>query len=142
MPLTYLTGDPLRTQAQTLLFGYNVRAQSETGALEVALYTAYPAAFASYRKQCNQGRIKTGTLWLWRESLPHLGFLVVRDSAVGMTRLRYVESALMLIARDSPLYGLTSLALARLGSAEEWPLLRPVVDYWLGMSPLVAEVYE
>lgn len=142
MPISYLTGDPMQTRAQTLLFGYNARAQSETGALETALYTAYPAAFATYRKQCNQGRVRTGTLWLWRESLPHLGFLVVRDSSVGMTRLRYVESALMLIARDSMLYGLTSLALARLGSAEEWPLLRPVVDYWLGMSLLAVEVYE
>jgi hypothetical protein len=142
LTLTYLTGDPLLTQAQTLLFGYNLRAQSETGRLETALYIAYPAAFATYRKQCHQGRVKAGALWLWRESLPQLGFLVVRDSSVGVTRLRYVESALMLIARDHALYGLSSLALARLGSAEEWLILRPVVDYWLGMLPLPVEVYE
>jgi hypothetical protein len=142
MPVTYITGDPLQTRAQTLLFGYNAKAQSELGVLETALYTAFPAAFATYRKQCRGGRIKPGMLWVWRESLPQLGFLIVRESAVGMTRLRFVESVLMLIARDHRLYGLTSLALAPLGNASEWTSLKPVVDYWLGNCPLTVEVYE
>jgi hypothetical protein len=61
---------------------------------------------------------------------------------VGMTRIRYVENALMTIARDYPLYGLTSVAIAPLGNKEERPLLHPLVDYWLKMCPLPVLVYE
>ena len=48
----------------------------------------------------------------------------------------------MTIARDYPLYGLTSIALAPLGNKEEWVLLRPVVDYWLKICPLPVTVYD
>ncbi|MBA3867928.1 MAG: hypothetical protein H0X30_02110 [Anaerolineae bacterium] len=142
MPITVVTGDPLTTQAQTLAFGFNAKGRVEVGGLETRLYDAYPSAFASFRKQCNSDRIKPGMLWMWREAQFNLLFLVVRESSVGMTRMRYVENVLMTIARDYPLYGLTSIALAPLGNKEEWVLLRPVVDYWLKTVPLPVTVYE
>ncbi len=142
MPITVVTGDPLATQAQTLAFGFNAKGRVEVGGLETRLYDAYPAAFATFRKQCKGERIKPGTLWMWRETQFNLLFLVVRESSVGMTRIRYVENALMTIARDYPLYGLTSLAIAPLGNNEEQPLLRPLVDYWLANCPLPVMVYE
>lgn len=142
MPLTYLSGDPLLTNAQTLAFGHNAKGRTEVGVLETHLFDLYPAAFATYRKQCRSGRIKAGGLWLWRESQPHLAFMIVRESSVGTTRLRFVESVLMTIARDHRLYGLSSLAIAPLVDRETWPSLKPVVDYWLGASPLPVMVYE
>ena len=142
MPIEVVTGDPLTTQAQTLAFGFNAKGRVEVSGLETRLYDAYPSAFASFRKQCNSGRIKPGMMWMWREAQFNLLFLVVRESSVGMTRIRYVENALMTIARDYPLYGLTSIALAPLGNKEEWVLLRPVVDYWLKTCPLPVTVYE
>ena len=86
-------------------------------------------------------RIKPGMLWMWREEKLNLMFLVVRESSVGMTRMRFVENIMMTIARDYTLYGLTSLAIAPLGSRDEWVLLRPVVEYWLKMCPLPISVY-
>lgn len=142
MPITTVTGDPMQTEAQTLAFGFNALGRIEVGGLETRLYDAYPAAFASYRKQCNSGRIKPGMLWMWREAQINLLFLVVRESSVGMTRMRFVENAVMTIARDYPLYGLSSIALAPLGSREEWDLLRPVVEYWLNACPLPVTVYQ
>ncbi len=142
MPIKIVTGNPLTTQAQTLAFGFNAKGRVEVGGLETRLYDLYPAAFASFRKQCKSERIKPGMLWLWREAQINLMFLVVRESSVGMTRMRFVETALMTIARDYPLYGLTSLAIAPLGTQEEWSLLRPVVDYWMKACPLPVDVYE
>ncbi len=142
MPIQTVTGDPLTTDAQTLAFGFNAKGRVEVATFETRLYDAYPTAFASFRKQCNSDRIKPGMLWLWREAQINLLFLVVRESSVGMTRMRFVENAMMTIARDYPLYGLTSLAIAPLGSREEWGLLRPVVEYWLKMCPLPVSVYE
>ena len=130
------------TTAKTLAFGFNAQGRVEVSPLETRLYDAYPAAFAGFRKQCHGGRIKPGMLWLWPEVQQSLLFMVVRESSVGMTRVRYVENALMTMARDYPLYGLTSVALAPLGSGEEWELLRPVVRYWLEPSPLDVTIYD
>ncbi len=142
MPLTYTTGDPLQTTLQTLALGHNAKGRTETNVLEMRIQAEYPAAFASYSRLCRQGRVKPGGLWLWSESIPRLLFLTVRETSVGTTRLRYVEAALMTIARDYLLYGLESLAVAPLTGTEEWPNLRPVVDYWLRACPLEIVVYE
>ncbi|NWG18377.1 MAG: hypothetical protein HXY41_17270 [Chloroflexi bacterium] len=142
MPLITISGDPLLSQMQTLGFGFNARAGMEVGALETRLIDRYPAAFSAYRKLCHSGRIKPGAIWIWRESRPYLAFLVIRESAQGSTRLRFLEAAMMALARDYRLYGLESLALTPLGSREEWPLLKPVVEYWLSACPLPVTLYE
>ncbi len=142
MPLTYVTGDPLLTRAQALAFGHNARGRIAVGALETRLLDLYPAAFATYGKQCHNGRIKAGAFWVWRESMPHLAFMVVRESSVGATRVRYVESVVMTLARDYHLYSINSLALVRPGDREEWAAIKPVLDYWLKSCPLPVVVYE
>lgn len=142
MPTTYVSGDPLLTSAQILAFGHNVRGRTELGALETELLNRYPAAFASYSKQCRSGRIKTGQLWIWRESQPMLGFMVVRESSVGATRVRFVESVALNLARDYQREGIHSIAIAPPGSREEWPNLKPVLELWLGRAALPCYVYE
>jgi hypothetical protein len=142
MPLTYVAGDPLLTQAQTLAFGYNARGRAETGALETRLLDRFPAAFATFRKQCQSGRIQPGAIWTWRDSNPHLAFLVVRASSLGTLRPRFVDSVMLLLARDYRLYGFDSLAIAPLCDSREWPSLRPVLDYWLSDCLLPVTVYE
>ena len=142
MSVTYVSGDPLLTRAHALAFGANAKGQSETRPLEAAIYQRYPAAFATYRKQCRGERIRTGTLWFWRETLPLLAFCVVRDSSVGATRMRYVESVAMTLARDYKLFALNSLAVAPFGDREEWPNLKPILDHWLTKCNLPIVVYE
>ncbi len=142
MPLTLVSGDPLLTDAQTLIFGHNAKARTEVGALEMRLFDLYPAAFATYRKQCSNGRLKPGMVWIWRESKPYLAFMVVRASSVGATRSRYIETGFMTLARDYALYGLTRLAIAPLAGQEEWAALKPLADYWLRACPLPVALYE
>jgi hypothetical protein len=142
MPISYVSGDPMLTEAQTLVFGHNAKARTEVGKFEMRLFNLYPAAFATYRKQCVSGRVKPGGIWIWRESKPFLAFMVIRETSVGATRSRYVESGLLTLARDYHLYGLTSLAIAPLGAKEEWVMFRPLLDYWLRACPLSITVYE
>jgi hypothetical protein len=142
MPLTFVAGDPLLTKAQVLAFGGNAQGQTETGALETLLLNRYPTVFAAYRKACRAGKVRTGTLWLWRETQPALGVMVVRESAGGTTRLRYLEAVVMSLARDYRREGLHSLALAAPGTSADWPTLKPVIEYWLRDCPLPVIVYE
>src|SRR5688572_5602376 len=120
--ITYVSGDPLLTDAQTLAFGYNARGRPEVTPLHTVLLDKFPPAFASFARQCRAGRVKPGQFWLWTESQPRLLFLAVRESPVGMTRIRYVESVALTLARDYPLYNLTSLALIPPGTPHEWAL--------------------
>ena len=140
--LTFVNGDPLLTQAQVLAFGHNERGRTELGELETELFTRYPAAFANYGRQCRSKRIKAGMMWTWRESQPHLGFMIVRASSVGATRLRYVENIALTLARDYRRENITSIAIARLGDTLEWPYIKPVLGQWLSDIPLPCIVYE
>jgi len=140
--LTYVAGDPLLTQAQTLAFSHNARGRAEVDPLHTALLDRYPAAFASFTKLCRHERIKPGEFWIWRDSSPYLMFVVARETAVGMTRARFVESAVLTLARDYRLHGLTSLAVAPFGTALEWPLLKQILDKWFTRLPLPVTVYE
>ena len=142
MSLTYTQGDPLRTPLPALAFDTNALGRVEVTPLHTALLDRYPAAFASFGKAARSGRLKAGQIWLWRESTPHLCFLIVRESPVGSTRVRYVDSAALTLARDYRLYGLSSLAIAPLGTTAEWPSLREVLARWLGPSSLPVRVYE
>jgi len=142
MPITYVSGDPLLTYAQILAFGHNAKGRTESGIFETHLLYQYPAAFATFGKSCRSEKIKTGSLWMWRESQPGLGFMVVRESSVGATRLRYVEAIVLGLARDFQREGIRSIAIAPLGDSLEWPTFKPVLDYWLGHSALSCVVYE
>lgn len=142
MTVTYVQGDPLLTPIPALAFDFNARGRAEVTPLHTALLDRYPAAFASFGKAARAGRLKAGQVWLWRESLPHLCFLIVRESPVGSTRVRYVDSAALTLARDYRLYGLSSLAVAPLGTAAEWPALRDVLARRLGPSSLPVTIYE
>src|SRR5262245_26385965 len=108
MALTFVSGDPLLTRAEFLAFGHNARGRTETGEFDMALMQVYPAPFSTYQRRCRQEKHKAGTLWLWYDSQPGLIFLTVRESSVGATRLRYVQSVLMSLARDYPLHGIHS----------------------------------
>lgn len=136
MPIQFDSGNPLDTPLHTLAFGYNAQGRMESTPLATQLHDRYPTAFASFAKHCRAGKIRPGMCWLWSESQPRLLFMVVRETPVGATRLRYVDAALLLIARDHALYGLESLAIAPLGTLTEWPDIAPLLSTWLQPGPL------
>ncbi len=142
MPVTYVTGDPFLTKQQTLAFGYNVRARTENTPLAMAFQQRYPAVFATYRKRANSGRLRAGDLWVWRDSSPRLAVMVVRESAVGATRPRYVDSAVLRLTQDYQREGITSLAIAPLGRESEVSSIRAALDLLLPGCPLDVLVYE
>lgn len=142
MPVTFVRGDPTLTRAHMLAFGHNRRGRIELGSLESHLMNTNPAAFSAYRRRCRQGRVRAGTYWVWREARLPLVFLVVRDSSVGATRLRYVQSVCIQLARDYALEGINSLAIAPLGLPGEWDEIQAVLKTWFRLSNLPVMVYD
>lgn len=141
MPLVYVAGDPLLTRQHTLALAHNAAGRAETDPLSLRLHYAFPAAFAAYRKRCRAGRVRLGTLWLWRESRPALCFITVHQTPAGAVRARHIEAALLTLARDYRLEGVRSLALAPLAPLPEWHSLRPLFERWLAASALPCVVY-
>lgn len=142
MPVNYVQGDPLLTQATHLAIGHNAKGRSELGAFETDAMRRYPVAFSAYTRKARRGQIKVGEIFLWTESQPTLIFLTVRASSVGATRLRYVQNVLMTLARDYRLYNIESLAIAPLGNPVERPEIRTLYPYWLAQSALPVAVYD
>lgn len=142
MPLIHTTGDPLLTHAQVLLIGHNQRGRTEMHPFTMRVSHHSPPAFAAYQKMCRQGRLSAGDIWLWRDSQPMLLFAVVRASAVGATRLRYVQSAIMRLARDYRLEGIKSLAVAPLGVPQEQSDIDLILAQWLALLPVPVIIYD
>jgi hypothetical protein len=142
MPIHYVNGDPSLTRAQTLAVSHNAKGRTEMGDFHTHLMRLYPTAFSSYTTRCRKGRVSTGEYDLWRDSTPRLMFLVVRDSAVSATRLRYIQSVAMALVRDYRLEGITSLAIAPLGQPHEWGEIKQVLETWLSRLPLPVIVYD
>jgi hypothetical protein len=142
MAVIFVAGDPLHTSAQTLAFAYNAAGKTEVSPLAIQLLTRYPAAFAGFNKQSRAGKIKPGTFWLWRESKPQLMFMVVRETAVGSARLRFIESVLMTLVRDYRTENLNSIAITPLGDANEWQGIKTLMEHWLNKISLPVVIYE
>ncbi len=142
MPLSFVRGDIFLSRAQVLAFGINAHGGAESDPYFTALLDRYPAALATFRKQTRAGRIQPGMVWIWRENVPWVALLAVRERASSATRPRYVESAAQRIAHDWPQEGIRTLALARPGDWGDWPNLRLALLNWLENSSLRVVVYE
>ncbi len=142
MTITFVQGDIFLSRAQVLAFGTNARGAVEVTPLTTGWIYRFPAAFSAFRKRARAGRLQAGEWWLWRDAVPWLGLMVVRQHSGGATRPRYVETAAQRLARDWQREGIRSLAIARLGEPLEWPTLRRTLDYWLAAAGLPVVVYE
>lgn len=142
MPVRYVSGDPSLTQAEMLAVGYNARGRTEMDAASIRLMQIHAVGYATYTRLARQGRQKAGSLYLWQDAKPRLLFMTIRDSSVGATRLRYVQSACLTIARDYPLYAITNLAIAPIGNSYEWQEIKEVIDLWLSPCRVPIVVYE
>jgi hypothetical protein len=142
MPVTFVDTPVIETMAQTLAIGHNVRGRLENGLLETALHYQYPSAFSTFQRRARLGKIKVGEVFLWAETKPHLLFMAVRESNVGITRLRYVQQVALVISRDFWLYGLTSLAIAPTGNAYERSEINAIWTQWFSRCPLDITVHS
>lgn len=142
MTVHIISGDPTLTKADLLALGHNAHGRTELGALETRLMQQYSAAFASYTRLAQRGQRKPGTWWLWADTRPRLMFMTVRNSSVGATRLRYVESVLMSIAREYELYSIKSLAIAPLGNQYENQEILSLIERWLAKISLPVVAYS
>jgi hypothetical protein len=142
MSVERVRGDIFLTRAQTLAIGIDSSGRLGTSALFTALHDRCPVFVSECRKQGRAGILKPGAVWFWREAVPWVAGLVVRDTPQGATRLRYVDAAMLTLHRNREQEGLLSLAVMRLGDDTEWPAVRHIVETYLGQLGMPTVIYE
>ncbi|MBN1680969.1 MAG: hypothetical protein JW966_11830 [Anaerolineae bacterium] len=131
-----------QAHAQALAVGLNAAGRVEVSPLFTTLSDRYPVFISDFQKRGRAGTLAPGQVWVWRESLPWLVGLCIRETPQGATRMRYVESALLNLRHNWQIEGLTSLALAPLAEGSDWRLMRDMIEYYLGPLELAVTVCE
>ncbi|NJL93424.1 MAG: hypothetical protein HC915_06695 [Anaerolineae bacterium] len=139
--LQQIRGDVRLTRCQSLLLGVNARGRIEVNALETLLRDDQPVFFSEYRRLARAGKLRSGQHWVFREATPWLIAGVVRESAGGITRQRYIESIVLSLLRYWQDEQLTSLAIAPLCDEPEWEAVRGLLVDQLSALPLPVIVY-
>jgi hypothetical protein len=142
MAIAVVRGDIFLTQAQTALIGLSANGQLNVEPLTTALHDRYPVFVSEYQRRCRKGSLPPGSWWVWREATPWIAALIVRETALGIARLRHIEAALLTLYKNVPYEGLTSLALMRLGDDLEWSASREMVLHYLNQIALPAVLYD
>lgn len=127
MALQQVEGDVRLTGAQALLLGVNARGRVEVNPLEITLRDQYPVFYSEQRRMAKSGRLSPGQFWVFREAQPWLVAGVVRQTAGGITRARYLEQLLLNLRRLYQDEQLRSLAIAPLAPEPEWSALRQII---------------
>jgi hypothetical protein len=142
MSVESVRGDVFLTHMQVIGIGIDSAGRLGTSALYTALHDRCPVFVSECRKRGRAGALAPGSVWIWREAVPWVAGMVVRETPQGATRLRYVEAAMLNLYRSREQEGLLSLAVMRLGDDTEWPAVRRIVEAYLDQLELPAVIYE
>ena len=145
MSVTFVTGDAFEAENQAIALGLNAAGRLGVSALHTRLLDRYPVFASSFHRQGRAGQLVPGAYFIWRESDPWLVALIVRETLQGAIRPRFVEAALLSLARDWQREGLRQLALDQFtdaSDAAEWPTLREIIHHYLKPLDLPVTVYE
>jgi hypothetical protein len=137
-----LKADLRKTSMMAILLGLNTRGQTDVTPLETDLRDQFPVFFSEYRRQTRSSRLQPGALWYFRESQPILIGAMLKDAPSSPARLRHLEQALVSFRQEYQREGITSLAIAPLGSELEWPALYALLEEYLRPLPIAIEIYE
>jgi O-acetyl-ADP-ribose deacetylase (regulator of RNase III) len=131
-------GDLLWADAEALVNTVNTVGVMGKG-LALQFRQAYPAMFRAYREACDIGQIKTGSMWVWstgRSANPRLivNFPTKRHWRAP-SRMEYIETGLIDLARVIRQHAITSIAVPPLGvglGGLPWPPVRHAITRALG----------
>ena len=135
-------GDIFQTGAQAI--GVPLSANGRTGVAPffTTLHDRWPVFISEYGKRGRAGVLLPGSVWLWRAARPWLAGLIIRETPHSPARLRFIEQAILTLAKDWQREGLRSLALPRLVDGPEWRSVRDMLCRCLDSPVLHVVVFE
>lgn len=142
--ITFVDGNLFRSPAQTLVNTVNTVGVMGKGVAK-EFKEAFPAMYAEYRRLCERGRFRVGTLWLYKS--PHKWVLnfPTKEDWRRPSRPEYVEQGLRKFVETYEQQGITSVAFPALGCGNgglDWPeVVKPLMERYLGSLPIDVMIY-
>lgn len=133
--LNYVIGDLFDSPAQVLVNTVNVVGAMGKG-IAKDFKRIYPDMFKQYQALCEDGRLDTGTLWLYKT--PHKWILnfPTKKHWRSPSKLDYVEQGLKKFVATYDKKEISSIAFPQLGCGNgglDWPSqVRPLMEKYLG----------
>lgn len=112
--LKFVKGDIFKSNAQTLVNTVNCRGVMGKG-LALEFKKRFPQMFEEYKKECKEGRLKIGTLHLYRGHDKWILNFPTKDHWRGRSRLEYIEQGLEYFVSHYKQWGIKSIAFPKLG---------------------------
>ena len=142
--ITYVDGYLLQAPAQTLVNTVNTVGVMGKG-IAKDFKAAFPDMYSEYRRLCELGRLRIGTLWLYKS--PHKWVLnfPTKEDWRRPSKPEYVEKGLQKFVESYQLQGITSIAFPALGCGNgglDWETqVRPLMERHLGELPISIFLY-
>lgn len=142
--ITYVEGNLFQSPAQTLVNTVNTVGVMGKG-IAKDFKAAFPEMYTEYRRLCELGKFRIGTLWLYKS--PHkwvLNFPTKEDWRRPSKR-EYVEAGLRKFVDTFEQQGITSAAFPALGCGNgglDWRnVVMPLMEHYLDSLPIEIMIY-
>lgn len=144
MPLTYLRTSIFDSPAQTLVNTVNTVGVMGKGTAK-EFKARYPDMYSEYRRLCDQRRLRTGTLHVWRGSKPWILNFPTKTTWRQPSELEYLDEGLRKFRLRHEEMGITSVSFPPLGCGNgnlAWADVRPLMERYLRTLPIPVYIHD
>ena len=143
--IRYIDGDLFQSPAQTLVNTVNTVGVMGKG-IALQFKRFYPEMFTAYQAECREGRLKIGTLMLWRTTGKWVLNFPTKTDWKRPSRVEYIEQGLERFARAYRPMGIRSIAFPPLGCGngelDFTSQVQPLMERYLRDLPLDVFIYR
>ena len=137
--ITYVIGDLFHSPAKVLVNTVNVVGVMGKG-IAKDFKTIFPEMFQDYQRLCEQKKIDTGKLFLWRGSHKWVLNFPTKKHWRNPSKPEYIEAGLKAFATGYTRHSITSIAFPQLGCGHgelDWEKqVQPLMEKHLGKLPI------
>jgi len=142
--ITYVDGYLLHAPAQTLVNTVNTVGVMGKGVAK-EFKAAFPEMYGEYRRLCELGRLRVGTLWLDKSSHKWVLNFPTKQDWRRPSKPEYVQEGLENFVQTYEQRGITSAAFPALGCGNgglDWiGLVKPMMERYLDQLPIQVFIY-
>lgn len=142
--IIYLPGDILSSRAQVIVNPVNTVGVMGSG-LAKAYKDKFPEMFNVYKYLCDNGKLKIGTLWIYKTKYQWILNFPTKEHWRGESKLEYIEAGLQKFVNTYKERKIFSIAFPKLGcglGGLAWDDVKPLMEHYLNPLPIEVYIYK
>lgn len=141
--ISYIIGDIFNSPAQVLVNPVNTVGVMGKG-LALSFKQRYPDMFKSYRRACDEKRLKIGRLMIYYAPDHWILLFPTKETWRMPSKIEYIKEGLQRFKEFYADYNITSIAFPKLGCGNgelKWEEVKPIMEEYLKKLPIDIYVY-